>query len=127
MQVVRDVWHDVQEVFEVLLIVRSIERGRLTAGPEALLADVRARGGRCSKRDFRRRRRLQRVIRFVDRQFGSGPNCYRRALLEIAMDAGAAAEILHLGFKAGGGNGSGHAWLGPDAPSVARYDARVDT
>jgi hypothetical protein len=63
------------------------------------------------------------VIRFVDSLFPSGPNCYRRALVEIAMDAGAAAEPLHMGLLADGGLNSGHAWLDSAADPTRSYDA----
>jgi len=51
-----------------------------------------------------------------------GGNCYRRALLELALDPTAAAEPLVFGLKQGGGSGSGHAWLG-DARGFETYDA----
>ncbi|HXI60880.1 MAG TPA: hypothetical protein VNO55_32695 [Polyangia bacterium] len=35
----------------------------------------------------------------------------RRALLEMSLDEAAASDKLLAGFKAGGGDGSGHAWL----------------
>jgi hypothetical protein len=69
------------------------------------------------------RTKLQRLIRFVDRLFPSGPNCYRRALIEIAMDAGAAAEPLHMGLQAEGGLNSGHAWLASSSDPSRSYDA----
>jgi hypothetical protein len=73
-------------------------------------------------RDARARARLQWLIRAVDRLFPSGPNCYRRALVEIGIDAGAAAERLHMGLSAFGGRDSGHAWL-TSSPGTERYDA----
>jgi hypothetical protein len=68
------------------------------------------------------RRRLQRAIRVVDALFPWGGNCYRRALIETAMDAGAASEPLHMGLQETGGAKSGHAWLGTPTSSD-RYDA----
>jgi hypothetical protein len=60
-----------------------------------------------------------------------GENCYRRALVEIALDRGAAQEPVHFAFRSRGGHGSGHAWLGgatdeggaPTAPPPGGYDA----
>jgi hypothetical protein len=50
-------------------------------------------------------------------------------LLEISMDAGAARELVQMGFRSGGGEGSGHAWLGPeimmDGKTPSSYDAIV--
>jgi len=63
------------------------------------------------------------VIRLVDRCFPSGGNCYRRVLIEIGMDAGAAAERLHLGLRADGGLNSGHAWLESAPGRLDPYDA----
>ena len=64
---------------------------------------------------------MRRVIRLVDRFFPAGPNCYRRALVEMAMDSGAAKEQLHLGLNLSSGV-AGHAWLSSDAPAAA-YEA----
>jgi hypothetical protein len=68
---------------------------------------------------------LRRLIRIVDRCFPSGGNCYRRALIEVAMDASAAAEPLHMGIRSNGGPNSGHAWLGslPESDGRGPYDA----
>ena len=63
------------------------------------------------------------MIGIIDRAFPSGPNCYRRVLVEIAMDAGAAEEDLHIGLRAHGGPKSGHAWLGSEGTAAERYDA----
>jgi len=40
-----------------------------------------------------------------------GGNCYRRALLEMSLDRGAAQESLVLGLSVQGGRLDGHAWL----------------
>jgi hypothetical protein len=108
---------------EILLIAPSVERKRSAVAPNALLPLLRARGLARPARDDRGRARLRRAIRFVDRLFPSGPNCYRRALLEIAMDAGAAREPLHMGLNAEGGPRSGHAWLASSPDRPAHYDA----
>jgi hypothetical protein len=70
------------------------------------------------------RARLQKVIRWVDRTIFREPNCFRRVLVEVALDGGAAVEKVILGFRAGGSTGSGHVWL-ESAPPVASYDALI--
>jgi hypothetical protein len=57
------------------------------------------------------RERLQRAISLVDRCLPGGGNCVRRALLEMALDGGAAGEAFLAGLRSEGGPGSGHAWL----------------
>jgi hypothetical protein len=71
----------------------------------------------------RERLQLKRLIRIVDRLFPSGPNCYRRALVEIAMDPDAASEPLHLGINAGKNLASGHAWLESSPDKGPGYQA----
>src|SRR5689334_5539606 len=100
-----------RDLAEVLWVALSVEKGRTSVGPAQLVKGLRARGARRGARDVADRLRLRRAIEIVDRRFPSGPNCYRRALIEIAMDAGAAAEPLHMGLKSHGEPGSGHAWL----------------
>lgn len=75
----------------------------------------RAAGAGAPKRLPGDRVRLRRTIRLLDRVFPLGPNCYRRALVEIAMDSSAAAEPLHLGLNVSG-RPTGHAWLPPETP-----------
>jgi Transglutaminase-like superfamily len=71
------------------------------------------------------RLKLRRAIAAVDARFPDGGNCLRRSLLEIALDAGAAAETLYAGFQARGGRNSGHAWLASHPDQAERYDAVV--
>lgn len=112
----------VRELAHLLAHAIRIERRRLKEAPGSLLAEMRACGRSRTYRQPAARRRLQRAIRFVDRLFPSGPNCFRRALIEISMDAGAALEPVHFGLKSKGGPRSGHAWLASDR-RAARYDA----
>jgi hypothetical protein len=65
------------------------------------------------------------MVRAVDRLFPSGPNCYRRVLMEIAIDAKAAGEPLYLGLLADGGSGSGHTWLASSKDRGGRYDVEL--
>jgi hypothetical protein len=113
----------VTEMFEVASVALMVELRRRTWAPEELLAKLRERGHRSPSRDKANRLRLRRAIRLLDRCFPPGPNCYRRVLMEIAMDAGAAGEPLHLGLQKKGSPASGHAWLGSNRDSTERYDA----
>lgn len=101
------------------------ERLRMRRGPSQAVESARRMGRRWPTRDGAGRARLQRAIRWVDRSIFREPNCYRRVLVEIALDGGAAVEKLILGFRAGGSVGSGHAWL-ESTPPVASYDALIE-
>lgn len=111
------------ELVEVAVTAIAANRSRGAVPPAALLSSYRARGSKRPARDQAARARLRRTIRFVDRLFPSGPNCYRRALTEIALDAGAAAEPLHMGLQADGRPQSGHIWLASAPDGAGRYDA----
>lgn len=54
-----------------------------------------------------------------------GPNCYRRVLLETALDAGAAKEKIVFGLRAGGTLRSGHAWFSSRRDGDERYDVEI--
>jgi hypothetical protein len=102
----------VVEALRAAAALPRAERARRALGPRAAAEAMRALGEARRRRSPAERARLQRAIRIVDRlAFRAGANCYRRALLEMALDAGAAGEPLMMGFKSGGGAGSGHAWL----------------
>src|SRR5690242_16482545 len=94
------------EVIRVLAVAARIEEARLREGPEPLLRRLRAEGARIPPRDQAGRARLARAITSVDARFAGGSNCYRRVLLEVALDADAAARPVMFGLKAGGGPGS---------------------
>ena len=110
------------ELFEVTAVAIRVDRARVRRGPRDLVPELRARGARRT-RSQPGRAQLRRMIRVVDRCFPSGANCYRRALIEIAMDASAAAEPLRMGLKADGGPNTGHAWLESAPEQLDRYDA----
>src|SRR6185312_10245741 len=112
-----------RDLLSVLLFSVRVNRSRRRVGPQQLVAALRARGQSCPKRSPQQRSRLRALIHRVDRLFPSGTNCYRRALVEIGLDAGAAAEPMYLGLRAGGGKNSGHAWLSSDAGTSDKYDA----
>jgi hypothetical protein len=111
------------ELLQVAVVAIAANRSRGTVPPAELVSSYRARGAGRPAREKAARERLRRTIRFVDRLFPSGPNCYRRTLTEIALDSGAAAEPLHMGLQAGGGPRSGHIWLASAPDGAGRYDA----
>jgi hypothetical protein len=111
------------EVWRAARVALAVNRGRQTQPPRKLIARLRTRGALCVARGAEQRADLRRAIRLVDRCFPSGPNCFRRVLMEIALDAGAAAEPVHMGLKAEGVPNSGHAWLASAPDGAGRYDA----
>jgi hypothetical protein len=113
----------VVEFLRVLRALPTVEFGRRRSGPAPLLATLRARGRQGAVRSDQERRNLRRVIRLVDRFFPSGGNCYRRALLELALDPTSAREPLHLALRQHGGPQSGHAWLADLKDTPESYDA----
>ena len=111
--------------FEVAIISRRIERDRKRLGPRELVGALRARGAEHRMRGPAARARLKQIIRVVDRLFSSGPNCYRRALIEMAMDPDAATETLHMGLSAKGSLVEGHAWLDSSPDKGGGYQAEL--
>ena len=110
------------EIGNVLRVLSGVERARRTLGPRPLLDRVRGRARRAPRRGVTALRCLRRAIRWVDACMVGGGNCYRRALLEIALDRGAADSPLALGFARQGDRLTGHAWvMGQDA-GAGRYD-----
>jgi hypothetical protein len=114
------------EILRVLLALAMVERGRLTQGPGPLVTDLRTIGRRQRERTPAQRLQLQAVIARVDAHMPDGGNCYRRVLLEIGLDRGAAAEPLSMGLSGSGAPLSGHAWLGAAAADACKsYDATI--
>jgi hypothetical protein len=113
------------EAIRTALAVPQIEFGRHCEGPKSLVTRLRAQGRLAMRRGPEDRARLQRAIALVDRILPGETSCYRRALLEIRLDAGAAEEQLHMRLRVPGGPRSGHAWLGSAAPAE-RYDVQLD-
>jgi len=116
------------DLARVLVALPLVELGRVSLGPARILPRLRWTAGRCRKRSLPERSTLRRLIAAVDARLPDGGNCYRRALLEICIDAGAAEEKLYMGLKHHGGPKSGHAWLAswPDAANAAAYDAVLE-
>lgn len=112
-----------RDIALVLKAAAGVEFGRLRLGPHPLLKTLRARGLSGVARTDAERAQLTKIVRLVDRCFPGGGNCYRRVLLEIAVDPVAAKTPLNMGLRAGGGLRSGHAWLASSTEPAARYDA----
>ena len=108
--------HEARNVFRAL---PHVDHVRKTHGPKPAATLLRSEAASAPRRDARGRARLARAIALCDRLYPFGrAGCYRRALLEIALDAGAASEPLHLGLA----DPEGHAWL-PRAWPAERYSA----
>jgi hypothetical protein len=90
-----------REVVRALGLVRTAERLRLRAAPEAAVNAMRERGRDGPHRGAIGRARLRRAISWVDAAFVGGPNCFRRTLVEVGLDAGAADETLVFGLDVG--------------------------
>ncbi len=68
---------------------------------------------------------LRAAIGSVDARMPGGPNCYRRALLEIALDPGRPRGAAAHGARRQRCSESGHAWLGGDGSGDRSYDAVI--
>jgi hypothetical protein len=112
------------ELSRVLGSSIRVELLRWLVGPQAAVESSRQLGRLCVTRSPGEREILRKAIRWVDRHWPAEPNCYRRILLEIALDRGASREKVIMGFRQGGGPGSGHAWLESDPPAAV-YDALI--
>jgi hypothetical protein len=115
----------IKDLARVLATSVWVERARTRIAPGLLLPAVRARGREARERDLADRERLRRIIGRVDAHFPGGGNCYRRALVEIALEPEAAREPIHFGLRAHGGPGSGHAWLADRRGTNEHYDAEL--
>lgn len=114
---------DAVDLIRIVALLPTAEIWRRFTGPRDCAAHFRERGARCTWRSPERRLRLRRLIRAVDVCLPDGGNCYRRALIEMALDRTSAAEPLHFGLVKGGGLKSGHAWLSSDPAMPKAYDA----
>jgi hypothetical protein len=90
-----------QEIVRTLRVVSEAEQLRLRNEPERAVRAMRERGRWRTKRGAVGRARLRRAIGWVDAAFAGGPNCFRRTLVEIGLDAGAAEETLVFGLDVG--------------------------
>jgi hypothetical protein len=112
----------VLELARVIAALPAVEAGRRRLGPRPLVERLRRRGATSPKRDPRDRALLRAAIARVDALLPGG-GCYRRVLLEVALDGGAARETLSIGLDVAGGRGSGHVWLGDQREGD--YDAEL--
>jgi len=128
MSIVARARHLVESAAAVAACAQAIERRRTSVGPKLAIEAARERGREARRRDDVARRDLRRLIRLVDRMVPGGPNCFRRVLLEIAIDPDAAAAPVGMGLRVSG-SGSGHAWIGAgvemDEPGSPPYDAII--
>ncbi len=89
------------ELARVLRHVRAIDERRTKDTPQRVLDELRTRGATSKERGPIGRARLRRAIGWVDAMLPGGPSCYRRVLLELALDAGAARETVVFGLDVG--------------------------
>jgi hypothetical protein len=101
-----------RDAARVATTLREVERARWVEGPAALIERLRARGLTNAPRSPEARRRLFRVIHHMDRVMKGGPNCYRRSLARVALDAESAREPFVLGLNRTDASARGHAWVG---------------
>lgn len=90
-----------RELVRAARLVRLADATRRGMSPERAIEHMRARGSREIARGPIGRARLRRAIGWVDALVPGGENCYRRVLLELALDAGAARETVVLGLDVG--------------------------
>lgn len=109
-------------VVEVARILPRIEWARWTTGPGMVVTQLRNQESEIPVRDALTRRRLLRAIRWVDGCLSWKGNCYRKALLEMALDRSAVRSALMLGFSVRGGTMTGHAWLAAESTPKVEYD-----
>jgi catechol 2,3-dioxygenase-like lactoylglutathione lyase family enzyme len=115
-----------REVGRAARLLPAAERLRRSESPERAVRLMRERGGRA--RDGRERgpigrARLRRAIGWLDALLPVAPNCYRRTLLEIALDRGAARETLVFGLDVGR---TGHVAFRDSLPSERRFDVAFE-
>jgi hypothetical protein len=86
------------ELRRALGVVRLAEAAR-SQSPAQAIAAMRAHGRTGLRRGPLARARLRRAIAWVDA--ARGENCYRRVLMELALDHGAAEETVVFGLDVG--------------------------
>jgi len=104
------------ELLRVIIALPAVESTRRKVGFGRAVSAMRARGAHRLQRGSRQRISLQRAIVWLDSRIPGGTNCYRRVLLELSLDAGAASEPVLIGLNPRGGPGSGHVWLASSTP-----------
>jgi hypothetical protein len=90
------------EIPRVLRLIREAERLRLRNSPAQAVKAMRVQGRQKAKRGVIGRARLRRAIGWIDAAYlPGGGNCFRRVLVEVGLDAGAAEETLVFGLDIG--------------------------
>lgn len=107
------------ELGAVMAVLPRVERWLRSRSPEASIAAARALGREARTRGPEDRRSLRWAVAWVDAFAPGRRGCFRRTLLELAADGGAAREPVLLGLDVGR---TGHAWLESAAPEQRPYD-----
>lgn len=89
------------ELARVARVAREAERLRMRVGPYEAVETQRAKGRKKRRRDAAARAHLRTAVNWLDAKWPGGGNCYRRVLIELALDAGAARERLVFGLDVG--------------------------
>lgn len=89
------------ELLHVARMVRKVDAVRATLPPREALSAMRTRGRHAKARGPIGRARLRRAIGWIDAMLPGTASCYRRILLEVALDAGAARETVVFGLDVG--------------------------
>ena len=113
------------DAVRVLAALPRVELARQSFGPGVALDRVRASRRARVRRDVPAREDLRRLIRLADGILPGPPNCFRRVLIEVALDDAAAHEKVVFGLRAGLTDRSGHAWLEGAPPTGERYDGQL--
>jgi len=109
-------------------LLREVDADRWNEGPAALVSRMRDRGAKALPRSPESRKRHESVVYRLDQVIAGGPNCYRRALVRLALDPEAAEEpfILGLNVPPAGSTPSGHAWVeGSEQPDPHDVEFRL--
>lgn len=89
------------ELARVVPLVLTVDHARRNETPQRALAAIRAMGEAQISRGPIGRARLRRAVGWVDAMMPGGASCYRRILLEVALDGGAARETVVFGLDVG--------------------------
>jgi hypothetical protein len=106
-------------LFAAFALVPRVQRWMRDFGPERAIEAARARGRHAKRHAAGERRALRWAVAWVDAFSPGRGGCYRRTLLEIALDSGAAEETVFLGLDVGK---TGHAWLASAADEQRPFD-----
>ncbi len=112
----------VLDVLRAARLLGEVEEARWAEGPARLVERLRERGMRSKARTNESRRRLVRVIAHLDRWLMREPNCYRRALVRIALDRASAIEPFVFGLDLQASGPRGHAWVAGADDGAERFD-----